>query len=560
MNEQRDAELGARLDELGVQEHGPDYWESVMAAAGSELERLRAGAAADGAGLAQSAGLARPAGPDRPDGPQAGQNGRRRLFGGRRWLWIPAAAAIAVAAALVLLFGLPGGPNGAAPISFGGPQPASAAEAIRFALGALDKAQAIKGTIYIGKVHKGVFKAGDKVTFLSARDGSYRVTTRTIGPDAMYPLRGYVQTIAYSARTRQAQAILDFGSKGMKWENTTPDPATGADVTTFTVFRYLYFRWADAPPAPPESTLIEAQSFPLWQVRAYLRTMLGDRRVKFATGRLDGRRVWLLTTSEFSPGSHGRGSRGTPVTIAIDARTRMPLRISGYSGNGELRIDSAAYAAKPPASAFVLPKPPAGQTHDTSKDALGPPLSFPGLPFGSAAAMKKAVHDVAAFPGWLPRGFALQVGAHTIPSGSVELPRRFGVPPRSIPNTIVALAYRRGFDAAYITVRPDSRLQYKTYEVVPGTKKRVRVDTSDPFVTWVSPQDRPGLRAHTADVRLTAGAYSGSVAHIVVDPGYWPHLWVRRGPWVATVSGDLTRAEMVRIAESLAPWNAAKGE
>jgi len=555
MNEQRDAELGARLDELEVQEHGPGYWESVMAATEPELERLRAGKAAD------DAGPVRPAEPGRPGGSQARQSDRRRLFGGRRWLWIPAAAAVAASAALVLLFGLPGGgPNGAAPITFGGPQPASAAEAIRFALGALDKAQAIKGTIYIGKVHSGVFKAGDKVTFLSARDGSYRVTTRTVGPDAMYPLPGYVQTIVYNARTRQAQAILDFGSKGMSWENTTPDPTTRADVTTVKVYRYLYFHWAPAPPAPPESTLIEAQSFPLWQVRAYLRTMLGDPGVTFATRRIDGRTVWLLTTSEFSPGSHAQVSRGTPVTIAIDARTRLPLRISGYWGNGELRIDSAAYAAKPPASAFVLPKPPAGQTHDTSKDALGPPLSFPGLPFGSAAAMKKAVDGVAAFPAWLPRGFSLQVGAHTIPSGSVQLPRRFGTPPRFIPDTTISLAYRRGFDAAYVSVRPDSRLDQKAHEGVPGTNREVRVDTSDPFVSTVSPQDRPGLRAHTADVRLTVGSYAGSIAHIVVDPGYWPHLWVRKGPWVATVAGDLTRAEMVRIAESLAPWNAANGE
>ncbi len=103
MNEQRDAELGARLDELEVQEHGPGYWEGVMAAAEPELERLRAGAAADDAGLARPATLAQ------PGRAQAAQSGRRRLFGGRRWLWVPAAAAVAAAAALVLLIGLPGG-------------------------------------------------------------------------------------------------------------------------------------------------------------------------------------------------------------------------------------------------------------------------------------------------------------------------------------------------------------------------------------------------------------------------------------------------------------------
>ncbi|HZL63981.1 MAG TPA: hypothetical protein VFD50_03415 [Thermoleophilia bacterium] len=552
MNEQRDEELGARLDELEVQEHGPSYWENVTAAAAPELEKLRTGASEDDAGLARPAGQA---------GSPARQSDRRRRFGRRRWLWIPVAAAVAAAAALVLLFGLPGGgSNGNAPITFGGPQPASAAEAIRFALGALDKAQAIKGTIYIGKVHGGVFKAGDKVTFLSARDGSCRVTTRTVGPGGLGLPMGYMQTTAYDAQTRRAEAVLDFGSKGMRYENTTQDPATGSKVATVKVYRYLYMQFPDAAPAPPESVFIEAQSFPLWQVRAYLRTMLGDPRVKFATGRIGGRPVWLLTTNEFSWGSHGQGSRGAPVTIAIDARTRMPLRISGYWGNGELRIDSAAYAARPPASAFVLHRPPAGQTHEQSEDLLGPPETFPGLPFDSAAAMKKAVDGMAAFPGWVPRGFALQVGASTVPSGSVELPPRFGTPPKFIPDIVVSLAYRRGFDAAYVTVRPDPRLDQKAYEGVPGTKKRVRVDTSDPFVTTVSPQDRPGLRAHTADVRLTAGAYAGSVAHIVVDPGYWPHLWVRKGPWVATVAGDLTRAEMVRIAESLAPWNPANGE
>ncbi len=251
MNKQRDAELGARLDELEVQEHGPGYWESVMAAAAPELERIRAGATAD------DAGLARTAGPGRPTGPKAAQSGRWRLLGGRRWLWIPAAAAVAAAAALVLLFGLPGGgSNGNAPITFGGPQPASAAEAIRFALGALDKAQAIKGTIYIGKVHSGVFKAGDKVTFLSARDGSYRVTTRTVGPDTMYALPGYVQTIAYNARTRQAQAVLDFGSKGMRYRTrpairrrapmSRPSGCTATSTSTGSLRRPL-------PPSPRSS-------------------------------------------------------------------------------------------------------------------------------------------------------------------------------------------------------------------------------------------------------------------------------------------------------------------
>ncbi len=61
---------------------------------------------------------------------------------------------------------------------------------------------------------------------------------------------------------------------------------------------------------------------------------------------------------------------------------------------------------------------------------------------------------------------------------------------------------------------------------------------------------------HTIDVRLRGVAYSGYIAHIVVEPDHWPHLWVRKEPYVATGSGDLTPAQMVRIAESLQPGNA----
>jgi hypothetical protein len=107
-------------------------------------------------------------------------------------------------------------------------------------------------------------------------------------------------------------------------------------------------------------------------------------------------------------------------------------------------------------------------------------------------------------------------------------------------------------------VRTDPKLYSSSTR---GTgKSKVRTDTSDPFLPTVDPVAAAEWKLHTTDVRLTAGAFAGATAHVVLEPDHWPHLWVLKGPWVATVSGDLTQAEMVRIAESLAPWNPANGE
>jgi hypothetical protein len=541
MDEPRDVELGARLDGLEVREHGADYWRAVLAAAEPELEALR------GAG-------------EVPSAPTPVVRARRRLFAGRRWLLIPSACAVAAAAAVVLLFGLPArDTTGSHPIGFGGPPPASAAEAIRYTLGALDDAQGLEGTLFIGKVRDGAFEAGDEVTFLCARDGSYRITTKALDETVAFTgLSDYVETIAYDAGSRVAQGVFDYGEQGFRSEVTTEDPGTGEDVTTTTVARYVFSEQPDVAPGPPDAGLYGTGSFPLWQVRAYLRTMLGDPGVELTTGELDGREVWFLHTRAFTDGSAGDPAIGRPVTIAIDAKTRMPLRMTGFRGDYEVRMGSAALTQAPATSEFTLEKPPADETLDQSRqgglEVFDQFMRFPGLPFSDPAGMDKAVDDVPAFPSWLPDGFTLGIGASQT-NGSVSLPSALGG--GALPGTIVSLAFRRGFDTAYVSARPDPRLSHKTLIGLPGEETpHIRTDTSNPFVGDVAPWDRAQWRLHTTEVTLTAGAFRGATAHIVVDPGYWPHLWVEKGGWVATVAGDLTRAQMVRVAESLAAWGA----
>jgi len=53
-------------------------------------------------------------------------------------------------------------------------------------------------------------------------------------------------------------------------------------------------------------------------------------------------------------------------------------------------------------------------------------------------------------------------------------------------------------------------------------------------------------------VSLGRGALSGVEANLLVVPRNTPHIWALADELVVTVSGDLSRDELVRVAESLA--------
>jgi hypothetical protein len=60
----------------------------------------------------------------------------------------------------------------------------------------------------------------------------------------------------------------------------------------------------------------------------------------------------------------------------------------------------------------------------------------------------------------------------------------------------------------------------------------------------------------TTTVALQYGALRGTIARLVIGMLDWPHLYVTLGEGrrvSVSVAGDLTRAELVRIADSMAP-------
>jgi hypothetical protein len=133
-------------------------------------------------------------------------------------------------------------------------------------------------------------------------------------------------------------------------------------------------------------------------------------------------------------------------------------------------------------------------------------------------------------PAWLPEGYRPAGVAVHPGTGSPT-----GVEGSNPPSTdVVSVFYRRGLDQIPVTTRRRD---------VPG-----RPDTwSDPLATG------EGYCDHTEQVSLGRGALSGVEARLLLVPRNAPHLRALTDELVVPVSGDLSRAELVRVAESLEP-------
>jgi hypothetical protein len=133
-------------------------------------------------------------------------------------------------------------------------------------------------------------------------------------------------------------------------------------------------------------------------------------------------------------------------------------------------------------------------------------------------------------PAWLPEGYRPAGVAVHPGTGSPT-----GVEGSNPPSTdAVSAFYRRGLDQVLVTTRCRD---------VPGLPD----SWSDPLATG------EGYRDRAERVSLGRGALSGVEARLLLVPRNVPHLWALTDELVVTVSGDLSRAELVRVAESLEP-------
>jgi hypothetical protein len=206
--------------------------------------------------------------------------------------------------------------------------------------------------------------------------------------------------------------------------------------------------------------------------------------------------------------------------ITVDQETGVPVHVISYLHGrvrSELRVEKLAVDPKLGATEFSVRFPtgtPVERTDagfrryrlDQVRDEVGYPPLVPSL---------------------VPDGYKLEevaVARRSLQTG-VE-----GGNPES--RDVVSLSYRRGLDQFIVT----TRLRH-----VPGYPD----EWSDPLAIG------EGFRDEPQKITLQAGSLAGLTADLLIVPRNVPHLWALTDQLVVTVSGDLTRAELIAVAQSL---------
>ena len=253
---------------------------------------------------------------------------------------------------------------------------------------------------------------------------------------------------------------------------------------------------------------------------AFVRALLAadDPRVRETT--YEDRPAWRLdvptAVNQIVP-EHS----GDHLAIWVDQETGIPVRVVEEK-NGrpldELRIEKLAVDEPLPRATFALPFP-------DGMEVMRSDEGFQRVGLGDVAG---AVGYEPLVPAWLPEGFELAEVA-VAPGAGNPTGTEGGNPPST---DVVSLSYRRGLDQILVT----TRLRH-----VPEWPDA----WSDPLATGEGYVDEP------ESVHLRRGALSDVEANVLIVPLNVPHLWALTDDLVVTVSGGLSRADLVRVAESL---------
>jgi hypothetical protein len=244
------------------------------------------------------------------------------------------------------------------------------------------------------------------------------------------------------------------------------------------------------------------------------RTLLnaGDAPVREA--ERSGRDVWLLSQPV------DRADNGIDrIDVSVDRKTSLPVEVARYRSDRlvERRVfDDLQVRSTVPPGSFVQPTPSGATVRTVDRGFRHMPLPQVGAAVG---------YDPVT-PAWLPDGFELANVA--VLRGTRASAASAGV--ENPPDTdVISLAYRRGVQQVTVSTRRDGG---------------PTVDWVDPFGT--NQADQP------EEVRLQAGRFHGTtVQEVAGDPVAPPHLWGRADGIVFTLAGDVSPAELRRMAESL---------
>ena len=414
---------------------------------------------------------------------------RRRIArrGGLRW-GVRLAFAAAVAAAVWLVAGLPE----EAP-DVVRPQEATAAQIQAKVLTALASAETLTGELVAsgpGFENAYGWKGTQRWRFALTARGDFRLTGLTLEENVTYDTERGVQ--------RSLNPSASLGGEG---------PLFAAERTGI----------APGPPDPGPIDPILENDYGAF-VRALLAADPDDPRVRETT--YDGRPAWRLDVptpvNQIAP-----EYSGDHFAIWVDQETGIPVQVV-EERNGrpldELRIENLVVDEPLPRETFALRFPEGIEVMRTDE-------GFQRVALGEVAG---AVGYEPLVPAWLPEGFELTEVAVAPGPGDPT-----GVEAGNPPSTdVVSLSYRRGLDQILVTTRlrhvPDSPDAW-----------------SDPLATGEGYVDEPER------VLLSRGALSDVEANVLIVPLNVPHLWAQTDDLVVTVSGGVSRADLLRVAESL---------
>jgi hypothetical protein len=177
------------------------------------------------------------------------------------------------------------------------------------------------------------------------------------------------------------------------------------------------------------------------------------------------------------------------------------------------RVDRSRYQLTPPPGSKTTPVA-IGYTPKTLDEAAA------GLPY-----------DLLV-PAWVPDGFTLgSVNSVAVARDAASPTGPEGV--NAPTNPVVNMTWRRGAQTFTVTLRP-----------------------SEGHPDWNDPLGQEGLVLDARTVRLALDGRPPLEGQVAVDPPVEPHVWGVTGDIVVTVSGDLARADLERVAGSLRPHRA----
>ena len=260
-----------------------------------------------------------------------------------------------------------------------------------------------------------------------------------------------------------------------------------------------------APDPGPSSALLDRS------LGSVVRALAAGQGGRVRRVTYEGRPAWLLdtavrTSADLFP-DH--------LKVTVDRQTGFPLRVLA-SRDGrtvyETRIEDFKVNPPMPAHAFSLEFPPGREVSRTD-------FGFRGVALDD---VKRMAGYSPLVPAFLPEGYRLSkvmVSLKPSPTGTN--------PPVG---DIVSMSYRRGLDQFIVTARP----------VGPDPK------------AWRDPLGTGQGHARGQErVTFSSGALAGREGHLVTGPFTAPHVWALTGELVVTVSGDLTRSELLQVAGSL---------